>query len=134
MYPLKKNKEKVTYYQRCVLYSIGLPEMVRAITRYLDDLKRESWKEMQYGCTFFSKGYKDFLDANWENNEEQQKTACGAFNDEYVPDNNSGVIADDNDEYDDDDDEWEDPEVSYQKWMEKQKASSDGSGVNVDNN
>lgn len=134
MYPLKKNKEKVTYYQRCVLYSIGLPEMVRAITRYLDDLKRESWKEMQYGCTFFSKGYKDFLDANWENNEEQQKTACGAFNDEYAPDNNSGVIADDNDEYDDDDDEWEDPEVSYQKWMEKQKASSDGSGVNVDNN
>lgn len=133
MYPLKKNKEKVTYYQRCVLYSIGLPEMVRAITRYLDDLKRESWKEMQYGCTFFSKGYKDFLDANWENNEEQQKTACGAFNDEYAPDNNSGVIADDNDEYDDDD-EWEDPEVSYQKWMEKQKASSDGSGVNVDNN
>lgn len=134
MYPLKKNKEKVTYYQRCVLYSIGLPEMVRAITRYLDDLKRESWKEMQYGCTFFSKGYKDFLDANWENNEEQQKTACGAFNDEYAPDNNSGVITDDNDEYDDDDDEWEDPEVSYQKWMEKQKASSDGSGVNVDNN
>lgn len=133
MYPLKKNKEKVTYYQRCVLYSIGLPEMVRAITRYLDDLKRESWKEMQYGCTFFSKGYKDFLDANWGNNEEQQKTACGAFNDEYAPDNNSGVIADDSDEYDDDD-QWEDPEVSYQKWMEKQKASSDGSGVNVDNN
>ena len=133
MYPLKKHKEKVREYQRCVLYSIGLPEMVRAITRYLDSFKETPWKSMQYGYNFFNGGYKAFLDANWENNEEQQKTACGAFNDEYAPDNNSGVIADDSDEYDDDD-QWEDPEVSYQKWMEKQKASSDGSGVNVDNN
>ncbi len=136
MYPLKKCKEKVKGYQRCVLYSIGLPEMVRAITRYLDDLKKNQWKEMQYGCTFFNTGYKDFLDANWEDSEEQQKTACEASDDEQVlaknvPTDNDGAIADDDDW---DDDEWEDPEVLYQKWLESKNVSADNNGVNVDNN
>lgn len=131
MYPLKKNKEKVTYYQRCVLYSIGLPEMVRAITRYLDDLKRESWKEMQYGCTFFCKGYKDFLDAKWEQDGNQMSTT-GQPDDNQATTNSSEVIADDNDDYDDD--EWEDPEVMWQRWQESQNASSDSTGINVDNN
>ena len=132
MYPLKKHKEKVKEYQRCVLYSIGLPEMVRAITRYLESFKETPWKSMQYGYNFFNGGYKAFLDDNWEQDENQMVTT-GQPDDNQATTDNNGVIADDSDEYDDDD-QWEDPEVSYQKWMEKQKASSDGSEVNVDNN
>lgn len=138
MYPLKKHKEKVREYQRCVLYSIGLPEMVRAITRYLDSFKETPWKSMQYGYNFFNGGYKAFLDDNLEDNEEQQKKAYEASDDEQilaknVPTDNNGAIADDNDDYDDDDG-WEDPEVSYQKWLESKNVSVDNNGVNADNN
>ena len=34
----------------------------------------------------------------------------------------------------DDDDGWEDPEVSYQKWLESKNVSVDNNGVNADNN
>lgn len=132
MYPLKKHKEKVMYYQRCILYSIGLPEMVRAITRYLDSFKETPWKNMQNGYNFFNGGYKAFLDANWEQDENQMVTT-GQPDDNQATTDNNGAIADDNDDYDDDDG-WEDPEVSYQKWLESKNVSVDNNGVNADNN
>lgn len=132
MYPLKKHKEKVKEYQRCVLYSIGLPEMVRAITRYLESFKETPWKSMQYGYNFFNGGYKAFLDDNWEQDENQMVTT-GQPDDNQATTDNNGAIADDNDDYDDDDG-WEDPEVSYQKWLESKNVSVDNNGVNADNN
>lgn len=132
MYPLKKHKEKVKEYQRCVLYSIGLPEMVRAITRYLDSFKETPWKSMQYGYNFFNGGYKAFLDDNWEQNENQM-TSTGQPDDNQATTDNSGVIADDNDDHDDDDG-WLDPEEAWRRWQESQNVSADNNGVNVDNN
>lgn len=132
MYPLKKHKEKVKEYQRCVLYSIGLPEMVRAITRYLDSFKETPWKSMQYGYNFFNGGYKAFLDDNWEQNENQM-TSTGQPDDNQATTDNSGVIADDNDDHDDDDG-WLDPEEAWRRWQESQNVSADNNGVNADNN
>lgn len=65
MYPNKKGKSKVTKQQKAALFAIPFEEMERAIRRYIDELKRDSWRRPQYGGTFFGGGYVDYLDANY---------------------------------------------------------------------
>ena len=70
MYPVKKGKGQVSESKRRALFSIGFDEMQRAIQRYLDELKKDaSWRKPQNGSTFFNSGYIDYLDANFEPQE-----------------------------------------------------------------
>jgi hypothetical protein len=67
LYPVKKGKGQVSDAKRKKLFEIGMDEMQRAITRYLDELKKDSdWRKPQNGGTFFNSGYVDYLDANFE--------------------------------------------------------------------
>ena len=69
-YPVKKGKGQVSESKRRALFSIGFDEMQRAIQRYLDELKKDaSWRKPQNGSTFFNSGYIDYLDANFEPQE-----------------------------------------------------------------
>ena len=70
MYPVKKGKGQVSESKRRALFSIGFDEMQRAIQRYLDELKKDaSWRKPQNGSTFFNSGYIDYLDDNFEPQE-----------------------------------------------------------------
>ena len=66
MYPVKKGKGQVSDAKKMKLYEIGLDEMVRAIKRYLCELKKDGWRKPQNGSTFFNSGYVDYLDKNYE--------------------------------------------------------------------
>lgn len=67
IYPVKKGKGQVSDAKRKKLFEIGFDEMQRAITRYLDELQKDSdWRKPQNGSTFFNSGYVDYLDANFE--------------------------------------------------------------------
>lgn len=66
LYPVKKGKGQVSDSKRKALYKIGFDEMQRAISRYLQELKRDAdWRKPQNGSTFFNSGYVDYLDANF---------------------------------------------------------------------
>ena len=66
LYPVKKGKGQVSDTQRKKLFKIGFEQMEKAITRYLDGLKKDaSWRKPQNGSTFFNSGYIDYLDANF---------------------------------------------------------------------
>lgn len=67
LYPVKKGKGQVSDTKRKALFAIGQEEMERAISRYLDELKKDAdWRQPQHGSTFFNSGYVDYLDANFE--------------------------------------------------------------------
>ena len=65
LYPNKKGKGQVSDSRKKAIYAIGYDEMSRAIKRYTDDLKRDSWRKAQNGSTFFNSGYIDYLDNNY---------------------------------------------------------------------
>lgn len=65
-YPNKKGKGQVSESKKKVLLSVGYEEMSRAIERYVNELKKESWRKPQNGSTFFNSGYVDYLDKNFE--------------------------------------------------------------------
>ena len=64
LYPRKRGKAKVSLKQKKHLCELG-QELLRAIERYKDELKVESWKQPQNGDTFFTRGYVDYLDDNY---------------------------------------------------------------------
>ena len=64
LYPRKRGKAKVSNQQKKHLCEIG-QELLRALERYKDELKVESWKQPQNGDTFFTRGYVDYLDDNY---------------------------------------------------------------------
>lgn len=66
LYPKKLGKADVSEKKRRELYKIGYDEIKRAVERYKQDLAKESWRQPQYGSTFFNSGYVDYLDANYE--------------------------------------------------------------------
>lgn len=70
LYPNKRGKGKVSLTTKKELYRIGYDELTRAIERYKAELKKLSWKNPQNGSTFFHSGYIDYLDKNY-NGEEQ---------------------------------------------------------------
>ena len=66
LYPVKKGKGQVSDAKRKKLFEIGFDEMHRAISRYLQELNRDSdWRKPQNGSTFFNSGYVDYLDENF---------------------------------------------------------------------
>lgn len=65
LYPDKKGKGKVSAADKRRLFEIGFEHMQRAISRYVDGLKREEWRHAQNGSTFFHSGYIDYLDQNY---------------------------------------------------------------------
>lgn len=65
LFPNKKGKGQVSDAQKLKLLKIGYEEMARAIERYQSELKKEPWRKMQNGSTFFNSGYIDYLDTNY---------------------------------------------------------------------
>ena len=73
IYPLKKGKGQISYKQKARLYKIGETEMLRAISRYKDELEKDKWRKAQNGSTFFNNGYIDYLDNNYVPNDNDEK-------------------------------------------------------------
>ena len=64
-YPNKRGKGQVSEKSKERLMSHGWDNVKRAIDRYLDDLKKDEWRQAQNGSTFFNGGYIDYLDENY---------------------------------------------------------------------
>lgn len=64
-YPSKRGKGQVSEAKKCKLAEIGEEHMLRAMTRYIEDLKQDDWRKPQNGSTFFNSGYVDYLDDNY---------------------------------------------------------------------
>lgn len=73
IYPLKKGKGQISHKQKVRLYEIGEAEMLRAISRYKDELDEDTWRKPQNGNTFFNNGYIDYLDNNYVPNVNDEK-------------------------------------------------------------
>lgn len=92
LYPCKKGKGQVSDSKKKKLYEIGYEEMERAITRYKDDLSKETWRKPQNGSTFFNTGYIDYLDGNYEqkwgddSGTEDTRTNGSKYKKGYDPD------------------------------------------------
>lgn len=69
-YPNKKGKGQVSDAKKLALLSVGREEMLRAIRRYLSDLKKDEWRKPQNGSTFFNSGYVDYLDKNYQTGQK----------------------------------------------------------------
>ncbi len=64
-YPIKRGKGQVSKKSKERLMSHGWDNVKRAIDRYLEDLKKDEWRQAQNGSTFFNSGYMDYLDENY---------------------------------------------------------------------
>ena len=64
-YPNKRGKGQVSEKSKERLMSHGWDNIKRAIDRYLEDLKKDEWRQAQNGSTFFNSGYIDYLDENY---------------------------------------------------------------------
>lgn len=64
-YPNKRGKGQVSEKSKERLMSHGWDNVKRAIDRYLEDLKKDEWRQAQNGSTFFNSGYVDYLDENY---------------------------------------------------------------------
>ena len=71
LYPVKRGKGQVSQSKRLVLYKIGFERISLAISRYLEDLRGDTWRKPQNGSTFFSSGYIDYLDENYTPSERR---------------------------------------------------------------
>ena len=71
LYPRKEGKGKVSKTQKAKLAKIGVKELTRAIERYKRAKEGVDKQYIQHGSTFFNSGYVDYLDANYQETEEQ---------------------------------------------------------------
>lgn len=69
LYPNKKGKGRISKAKKKEIYNIGFDEFKRCIDRYVNDLKKDSWRKPQNGNTFFNSGYIDYLDKNYVEDE-----------------------------------------------------------------
>lgn len=80
LYPEKKGKGKIKTDRKKQLHKIGYNHMARAIERYKKDVqqKRATGFSLayQYGSTFFTSGYHDYLDDAYDTTQQEQ-TAQG---------------------------------------------------------
>lgn len=71
LYPEKKGKGQVSEASKRRLLDIGYEQMERVINRYKADLDKDrAWRKPQNGSTFFNSGYVDYLDINYQKEEE----------------------------------------------------------------
>ena len=73
LYPRKEGKGQVSILQKERLYEIGIEQMTRCIERYKKAKLGTERQFLQYGSTFFNRGYVDYLDENYVE-PEQTKT------------------------------------------------------------
>lgn len=67
LYPNKKGKSAVSYTRKQELYKVGFETLEKCIIRYKKYLKdNEAWLKPQNCSTFFNRGYKDYLNENYE--------------------------------------------------------------------
>jgi predicted phage replisome organizer len=66
LYPKKEGKGSVKDTQKKILLKIGYDEMVRCIERYKKAKEGVDKKYIKMGSTFFNSGYVDYLDKNYE--------------------------------------------------------------------
>lgn len=70
LYPIKKGKGQVSLTKKKKLYRIGLEELSRCITRYVDEYGDKDRQFMMHGSTFLNSGYVDYLDENWNSQND----------------------------------------------------------------
>lgn len=75
-YPNKRGKGQVSEAKKRKLAEIGEEYVLRAMTRYIEDLKQDEWRKPQNGSTFFNSGYIDYLDENYEKPAENKKNSA----------------------------------------------------------
>lgn len=92
LYPNKKGKGQVSDSRKKAIYAIGYDEMSRAIKRYTDDLKRDSWRKAQNGSTFFNSGYIDYLDSNYIPAEDERTVENGTDKQDNIYDKLGTVL------------------------------------------
>ena len=81
LYPSKKGKGQVSDAAKRRLLKVGKEEMLRAIDRYKSELEKDKeWRKPQNGSTFFTSGYMDYLDANFEPGQTKKKQVNNKFN------------------------------------------------------
>lgn len=78
LYPMKKGKGKITLSKKKELYKLG-DEIERCIGRYTDHVegeRRKGFTELRYqdGSRFFTTGYIDFLDENFQEFKSNENT------------------------------------------------------------
>ena len=78
LYPKKKGKGSISISKKTAIYNIG-EEFERCIERYKHEIERDN-TDMQFiknGSTFFNSGYVDYLDENFEEEEELKADSDG---------------------------------------------------------
>lgn len=79
LYPSKKGKGQVSESKKKELFKIGEEELTRAIERYKAEYEKDkSWRKHQNGSTFFTSGYVDYLDSNYEPSANNQSSIAKA--------------------------------------------------------
>jgi hypothetical protein len=68
LYPNKKGKAQVSDTTKEKLYEIGFEQLIKCIDRY--KTSKPDWQQYQNGSTFFYSGYVDYLDKNYQEQEE----------------------------------------------------------------
>lgn len=84
LYPNKKGKGQVSDTKKKLLSKVGKEHMERAIFRYLDGLKLDTWRKPQNGSTFFNSGYVDYLDENYVPSEQPKTKAANDLDNFYA--------------------------------------------------
>lgn len=74
LYPKKKGKGSISDSKKKELFNIPFDEMERAVDRYKAEIKRNKTDEkyIKHGSTFFNSGYVDYLDVNFDCQEEDE--------------------------------------------------------------
>lgn len=70
LYPNKKGKSAVTKKSKETISKIGIEKMTKAIETYKNELQRETWKQAMNGSTFFNGRYEDYLQENYQEQQE----------------------------------------------------------------
>ena len=76
LYPKKVGKKKAIPKIHKLIKQHGYEQLERCINRYLEGLKLDTWRSPKNGDTFFTNGYEDYLDENYqeaEKGEEQEQ-------------------------------------------------------------
>ena len=100
-YPRKKGKGSVSKSQKKKLFcDVGLDQMLRCIERYKQYVVGKDEQYIMYGSTFFNSGYVDYLDENYGEKNDLQKSnepethkepKVGKWNAEWDDDDDDGL-------------------------------------------
>ena len=101
-YPRKKGKGSVKPSQKKrLLNDVGLDQMLRCIERYKQYVAGKDEQYIMYGSTFFNSGYVDYLDENYGEKNDLQKSnepetheepKVGKWNAEWDDDEDDGIV------------------------------------------